>query len=330
MSARKASRESWNRYWEHGFLTSCRNAFEANYEGSLKAAWEEFLAALPPGTRVLDICTGNGAIAMIAVEVSRREGLGLEVHGCDSASIRPRETVRESRALLEDVRFHPDTPAEATQFPDAHFGALTGQYAFEYTDEEACIAELVRISAPGARLQLVIHHHRSIVIDTSREELVNAGLIFDGTRLFDHAEAMIRIVGGTSGPEARRALAADSAAEECRARLNEAAARISAAAGDSPNPQLLQMALARVAEAYRAVGESGMEAALSLLATARDQIRANAERLEDLMAAARDEGDLRRIAGRMSAAGLACEAPEEIRHEGGPLMGWLLRARRGT
>lgn len=328
MTARKASRESWNRYWEHGFLTSCRNAFKANYEGSLKAAWEEFLAALPPGTRLLDICTGNGAIAMIAVEVSRREGLGLEVHGCDSASIRPRETVREGRALLEDVRFHPDVPAEATQFPDAHFGAVTGQYAFEYTDEEACIAELARISAPGARLQLVIHHDRSIVMDTSREELVNVGLIFEGTRFFDHAREMIRIVGAAEGPAGRRALARDLAAEAARARLNEAAARLSGAAGASPHPQLLQMALAKVAEAYRILGEQGTETALAHLETSRQMIRANAERLEDLMAAARDEGDLARIAGRLRGAGFACEPPAELRHEGGPLMGWLLRGAR--
>jgi hypothetical protein len=115
--ARPADEDSWNRYWEHGFLTSCRNAFAGNYEGELRAVWDRFFAELPAGTRVLDICTGNGAIAMIANDYARAHGTGFEIHGIDSAAIRPAETVQADRARLEGIVFHPSTPAEDTGLP---------------------------------------------------------------------------------------------------------------------------------------------------------------------------------------------------------------------
>ena len=193
-SATKPTDESWNKYWEHGFLTSCRNAFSGNYDGSLKSVWLDFFRRLPRGARILDICTGNGAIAMIANELSATDKLDFEIHGIDSAAIRPLETVKTDRHLLEGIIFHGETPAEDTPFEDGSFTAITGQYAFEYTDEKRCIGELARIAAPGAALQMVIHHTDSIVMETSREEISNGRIIFDDTDIFGRARSMLEIL----------------------------------------------------------------------------------------------------------------------------------------
>ncbi|MGD8977233.1 MAG: methyltransferase domain-containing protein [Gammaproteobacteria bacterium] len=326
MSDHRAAQERWNRYWEHGFLTSCAGAFSGNYEGTLKSVWERFLAECPQGSRVLDICTGNGAIAMIANEISRIRSLDLEIHAIDSAVIRPLATVRHDRELLEGIRFYSETPAESTPFPDGHFDAITGQYAFEYTSEDGCVAELARITAPGGRLQFVIHHAGSVVIETSREELRNGAIILDETRIFDVARALMERVGATRTAEERRALAADPDAESKRAALNRGAERLSRAAESSPHPELLHLALERISGAYKALGQ-GAGQALEHLAAGRGEIEANVARLEDLMAAARSPEDLRRIAGSLSAAGFEVREPVELRHDNGPLMGWLLQAR---
>jgi ubiquinone/menaquinone biosynthesis C-methylase UbiE len=324
--ARPADDDSWNRYWEHGFLTSCRNAFAGNYEGELRAVWDRFFAELPAGTRVLDICTGNGAIAMIANDYARAHGTGFEIHGIDSAAIRPAETVQADRARLEGIVFHPSTPAEDTGLPGQHFGAITGQYAYEYTDESKTAPELARIARPGAPLQFVIHHTGSIVMETSREELANCEILFAETEIFERARAMIELVGAVA-PADRAALAQNPEAERRREALNRAAARVSEAAAASPHPQLLQMALDRVGGAYKALAE-GLDAALARLAEGRGMIESNRERLLDLMAAGRSRADFARMAAALADAGFDVAPPAEIHNDGGALMGWVLRAHR--
>jgi ubiquinone/menaquinone biosynthesis C-methylase UbiE len=320
--------ESWNKYWEHGFLTSCRNAFSGNYEGSIRAEWISFFGQLQPGTRVLDLCTGNGAIAMIANEISRERGLGLEIHGIDAAAIRPRETVSEGRELLEGIIFHPETPAEDSGFEAGSIDAVAGQYALEYTDEAGCIRELARICSAGARLQFIVHHDRSIVMETTREEIRNGAMIFDETRIFERARALMRRVGAAASPEARRQLQDDPEAEADRHALNEAAAAVQAAAQSSPHPQLLQMTLANVAEAYRLIGQAGTDAALAHLEESRGRIVANLERLDDLMGAARDSSQIETIIKTFNQLGFDPAPPRTIRHDRGPLMGWIINARR--
>jgi ubiquinone/menaquinone biosynthesis C-methylase UbiE len=320
--------DSWNKYWEHGFLTSCRNAFAGNYEGAIRDRWVDFFSSLSVGDRALDICTGNGAIAMIANQVSRDLGLELEIHGVDSAAIRPTETVTRNRELLEGIQFHGSTPAECTSFPEQYFQAIVGQYALEYTPIEGCVSEMARIAAPGARLQFIIHHDQSIVMDTSREEIRNVSLLFEETALFDKAAALILIVGSAGTPEARQALQNDPRAEAAREALNEAAARVTGAAESSEHPQLLHMALKNVAEAYKTCGTGGVQSALSLLQDCRERITANAERLEDLMSAGRTEAQVDNICAVFTTTGFEVEPPSLVHHERGPLMGWMLRARK--
>ena len=328
MSSSDGRDDSWNKYWEHGFLTSCRNAFVGNYEGAIRDLWLAFFGALAPSDRVLDICTGNGAIAMITNQVSRDRGLHLEIHGIDAAAIRPLETVQSDRELLEGIHFHGLTPAESTGFEDRYFQASAGQYALEYTDVRACVEEMARISAPEARVQFVLHPDRSIVMETSREEIRNARLLFDDSAIFASAGELIRIVGSAQTPQARQALKNDPAAEAARNALNESASKVTEAAEASPHPQLLHMALQNVAEAYRKCGAEGPDVALSLLEDCRQRILANAERLEDLMSAGRTAEQIETIHGCFEHAGFDMEPPSLIHHERGPLMGWVLSGQR--
>src|SRR5690348_5313060 len=58
----------WDQYWHADRLASCLNLDTPNYTADMRAGWSGFLSPLPDGARVLDICTGNGAVAAIAVE----------------------------------------------------------------------------------------------------------------------------------------------------------------------------------------------------------------------------------------------------------------------
>ncbi len=323
----------WDIYWAHGFVTSCALAFSANYEGRMRAVWEEFFAELEPGARILDICTGNGAIALIANQVSRAGGKGFEIHGIDRARIDPAATLGIDRELLAGIHFHAGQAAERTAFADEYFDAVTGQYALEYTDVPATLLEIARLLRLGGQCRFVMHHAGSIVLETGHEELGHARLLFEETALFERCRELMRCMAHSRTPDERRALAQDADAEEKRQRLNAAAADVSAAIERSAHPEMLRTALGHLSRAWQALHEGGVEPATALLDEAEREIRANEARLRDLEKAAFDAGRIETLVSHLRRAGLSCtaaalhhEAVEGVRH----LVGWLITGQRNS
>lgn len=148
----------WDRYWQADRVSAClADADSHNYAAAIRAGWVRFFEALPAAARILDIGTGNGAIALIASETGKAQHRQFEIHGVDQADIDPARFVQEGNATLASIHFHARTPSEALPFPAAHFDAITGQYALEYTDTAATLAELRRVAKPGAQLRFVLH-----------------------------------------------------------------------------------------------------------------------------------------------------------------------------
>ncbi|MGH8496443.1 MAG: class I SAM-dependent methyltransferase [Gammaproteobacteria bacterium] len=324
--------DRWDMYWAHGFVTSCALAFSANYEGRMRGIWEEFFEALEPGARILDICTGNGAIAVIANQVSRAHDKAFEIHGIDSARIDPAATLKGDRTLLEGIHFHAGMPAERTSFGDDSFDAVTGQYALEYTDVPKAISEIARVLRAGGRCLFVMHHADSVVLETGREELRHARLLFEETALFERGRDLMRRMAVAATPAGRQALAQDADAEDKRQRLNAAAADVSAAIGRSAHPEMLRGALGALGRAWQAARDSGLEPALAMLDQAEREIRANEERLRDLLRAASDAARIEQILAHMHDGGLETQPATALHHEDTPesrrLVGWVVRAQK--
>ena len=79
-------RAAWDRFWSYDRLASFGTGVgSGNYEEPIAGGWRKFFAALPVGARVLDLCKGNGAIAVMAVEA----GNELKVTGADLAQVQP-------------------------------------------------------------------------------------------------------------------------------------------------------------------------------------------------------------------------------------------------
>ena len=109
-------------------------------------AGAHFFAELPEGARILDLATGNGAIAVLAVEA----GKGFAVTGADLAAVEPSAFVTQNRAELDQITFLASTPAEALPLPDASIDAIVSQYGVEYSDLSRSLPEAVRVLAPAA------------------------------------------------------------------------------------------------------------------------------------------------------------------------------------
>src|SRR5215212_736587 len=117
---------AWDRYWHFNRIASCMDdAGRSNYDERIAGPWRAFFAGLPP-CDVLDICTGNGAVALIAATA------GMSVTGIDLADIDPARFVTPMAETLSGIRFLGGTNAAALPFPDGSFGAVVSQYGIEY------------------------------------------------------------------------------------------------------------------------------------------------------------------------------------------------------
>jgi demethylmenaquinone methyltransferase/2-methoxy-6-polyprenyl-1,4-benzoquinol methylase len=103
--------------------------------------WRRFLVSrVPPGSHVLDVATGTGAVAK---ELLARS---CTVVGLDQSPDMLAEARRRLDGRLELV----EASAESLPFPDASFDALTFTYLLRYVDEPGTtLRELARVVRPG-------------------------------------------------------------------------------------------------------------------------------------------------------------------------------------
>ena len=136
-------------------------------EEQINARWRDFFAALPEGTRILDIATGNGVLLRQAAATER--GRSFELVGIDLAAIDPLRYAPGDLASHPSVRFHGGIDASALPFGDACFDVAVSQYGLEYADLGTALAEVERVLTPGGRLHWLAHCEASEVVVQNRD-----------------------------------------------------------------------------------------------------------------------------------------------------------------
>ncbi|MGH8371344.1 MAG: methyltransferase domain-containing protein [Gammaproteobacteria bacterium] len=183
----------WDRYWHADRLSACLADEDTHTSGAaIRAGWVAFFEALPATARILDIGTGNGAIAIIASETGRARQKQFEIHGVDQADIDPARFLQDAGAMLTAIHFHARTPSEVLPFPAAHFDAITGQYALEYTDLAATLAEFRRVAKPGAQLRFVLHAEDAQPVIGAGRDLAEIAFLMDDLAILEKARALMR------------------------------------------------------------------------------------------------------------------------------------------
>src|SRR5688572_28545294 len=122
----EAAAEHWSRYWRAGFLHSCPNAFRGNYSDELRELWHEFFHSLPSRARLLDIGTGNGAIAFMARDVSGAAQKHFDIHAIDAAQIEPERAAAALGTDTSGIWFRGSLPLEVSEFDSGSFDAISG------------------------------------------------------------------------------------------------------------------------------------------------------------------------------------------------------------
>jgi SAM-dependent methyltransferase len=308
----------WDRYWRFDRIASCFDGAGAfNYHEAIAGGWRAFFGGLGDGAGIIDLCTGNGAVALLAAEDARFR----QIVAVDQADIDPPTFVTRHRALLSRIAFHGKTPVEALPFADSSFDAAVSQFGLEYANVSRAVPELVRVLAPGARIRLVVHAADGRVAADARASCAEVDLLLDEIDLPGAAARCYEAVAGVER-DGRDEARADPAFAAFREALRRAAERVPRA----HDPAMIRNIGRVLLDTHRKRGALSLDQLLAKAEEARTELSVHRARLEALLEAAVDEEGAIALAAMLRRAG-SDEAKTERLADPQGLIGYVIEAR---
>ena len=163
----------WSRYWQAGARTSLPADFAGNYDGELAQFWTAQFARLPAAARLLDVCCGNGPIALLAARHSVAQDAHWTITAVDAAELDPQAIARawpDQAAALAHITFTGGIQAETLPDFEPPMDLITSQYGLEYCDLSRAAPRLWVNLTPGGHLAMVSHAVSSEVLRTMQAE----------------------------------------------------------------------------------------------------------------------------------------------------------------
>lgn len=311
------SLEHWEAYYRTGSLATCPTTPGGGYDLELHDAWAEFFAELPDGARVLDVGTGNGVVALIALETAALRGRSFEIHGTDLARIDPRRHLRDGAKRLDGIEFHPGVATEQLPFEPASIDAVSGHYALEYTHVDDALPEIYRVLKPGGHARFILHHKQSLLVRNGQLSLRHSDMVLKETKIYRLLRRHL---------EAERK--SQAAARNTRQELNRAAQYLQARLHEAGGAFVLSVTLDAVQKLLNLRTQLGPAALGREIERAENDLRASVRRLHDLVDHAQRDADMAAIEETAVSAGFSILERVEQHHAGTNLVGWRLSLRR--
>ena len=157
------SKQHWTNYWDNGNLTSFEGAHQNGYHGKILTTWKDFFSnKLHDGARLIYLCSGNGALLVIAEAVCvKNHYQSVELLGIDYS-----ENNDLQRGNFE-VKFNTDVTA--LPFEDDSFDVISANFGVEYANLELVVEEIDRVLSANGTFQLVCHTHDSQIINENQQ-----------------------------------------------------------------------------------------------------------------------------------------------------------------
>jgi len=165
--------DHWSNYWKGGRLTSLPQDFRENYEGEIESFWKSVFSELSSHSEILDLCTGNGAIALLASSFSGKNKLELNITAVDAAKIEISNLTSKYDHLKNDIQninFIGECRVENIDLQSDKFDLITSQYGIEYCDWNSSAAQVSRLLKPGGSFVLISHASDTDIVVYMSEE----------------------------------------------------------------------------------------------------------------------------------------------------------------
>ncbi|MFN7183213.1 MAG: class I SAM-dependent methyltransferase [Thermomonas haemolytica] len=310
----------WEHYYQSGSIASCPTTADGDYDRELRTVWESFLAPLPEAARVLDVGTGNGAIAAIAQALALRLQRHWQIHACDAATIDPVRHVADGVSRFQDVQFHSNIASEHLPFSDASFDAVTGQYALEWSVPTLALPEIARVLKPGAHALFVLANADAAMVQSARIVQRDASRVFDEWKVFTQLRQLLATPQLSAADAQRQGLALQALIQEIKQALENRRGKES------------DWLLALTLEAIRTLLDQRRQLPPEDMPTHIDHIerelRHGARRLGELADYACDEARMQAIEHWAITAGLQLIERAPHWYAGRDLVGWRLHLAR--
>ncbi|HYD13293.1 MAG TPA: class I SAM-dependent methyltransferase [Allosphingosinicella sp.] len=309
--------EIWSQYWRYDRIASCFDgAGRTNYPGEIAGGWRAFFADLPAGACILDLCTGNGAAALLAAEDER----AARIVAVDQADIDPPAFVSRHAALYARIEFRSGTDVAALPFGDGGFDAVVSQYGIEYSDLSRSLPEAARMVAPGGRIRFVVHAADGVVVRDSKAVIADADLLLGEIDLPGHAARCFKAVCAVERAGGDAALA-----EKSFAAFQDALVRVAGHVPRASDRTMFRNSGAVLLDSYRRRSHFDLAQLLGKVEQVRSEIVAHRGRLVAMVRSALDAKAAAGLADRLGAlGGVAASRPLET--EAG-LIGHVIAAR---
>ena len=163
----------WSAYWSTGALTSLSEDFAGVYDGEIAGFWHDQCRALARQASIADLCSGNGAVALLIADWAARHARQWKIAAVDAADLDPGLIAAawpQYRKQVERIAWHGRQPVETFKAGAQSHDLLTSQYGLEYTNWRASARQVVRLLKPGGRLAMINHAPDTDIMATMKEE----------------------------------------------------------------------------------------------------------------------------------------------------------------
>jgi len=314
----RLSAEQWSDFWQAGSITTFFQRFSQNYDSAILDFWKDVFEDQADEVNIVDLATGNGAVAILAVQFSDAFSKSFKVTGVDYAATDPKSMLKDQNidSILESINFVTDTRIEDTGLLDGSFDLAMSQFGFEYADMQGAVSELGRILKPeGSVFAAMIHVQGSAIVNQAKEGVRQARLcsksgliepISDLLKRLDHVER------NSIDP------LKDSKCSLYRDKVNDITGQLHSAQSQFKEPGQIAWYLTNTMSLFnqKKVSDLDLEAKLRLLNEVEPEAELYQLRMRDLMSAALSPEDLVLLEKLLGKKGFNIRSSEEFDFEG--------------
>ena len=298
-------------------MASCGGEQGQNYQPFIVAGWRKFFSLQSEDTCIVDACSGNGAIACIAAEISIEAKLAFQIHAFDAANITPSRLYREKDTQVQRIHYRPQVTAESTHYPDRKFDVIVGQYAIEYTELDKTLPELKRISKPDCSLRFILHAQESIVVASAQQQLNDIRYVKETEPLF--STAIHVVLAHDKHNEIKNPESGD-------AKLQQVIQNISKAAAGAAEPEMYHYTCGMILDALHNLPRQGTVFTLNKIREIESSLDAHASRLVAMTHAAKNADQIRELKAEMEVLWSCPFKTEPLKRRDGALFGWIVQS----